>query len=95
VRKRNPSDGDRARAALVSTRTALVNAHEGDEIVRRTVEKVRHRTINRASAKGLSQELRDALDPLLGGIASLNERIAEYDRRIEQIAKEFTPKLPY
>ena len=49
--------------------------------------------INREIAKGLSQELREALDPLLGEIESLNERIAEYDRRIEQIAKEVYPEV--
>ena len=49
--------------------------------------------MNREIAKGLSQELRDALDPLLREIESLNERIAEYDRRIEQIAKEVYPQV--
>jgi len=47
----------------------------------------------REMAKGLSQELRDALDPLLGEIESLNERVAEYDRWIEQIAKEVYPQI--
>jgi transposase len=37
--------------------------------------------------------LRDALDPLLAEIESVNERIAEYDGRIEQIAKEVYPKV--
>jgi len=49
--------------------------------------------MNREIAKGLSQELRDALDPLLGEIESLNERIREYDRRIEQIATEVYPQV--
>lgn len=44
-------------------------------------------------AQGLSQELKDALDPLCGEIDSLNERIAEYNRRIEQIAKELYPQV--
>ena len=44
-------------------------------------------------ANGLSQELREALDPLFGEIESLNERIAEYDRKIEQIAKEVYPQV--
>src|SRR6267378_741914 len=48
--------------------------------------------MNRETTKGLSQELRDALDPLLVEIESLNERIAEYDRRIEQIAKQVYPE---
>jgi hypothetical protein len=33
--------------------------------------------------KKLQPELREALDPLLAEIESLQERIAEYDRRIE------------
>jgi hypothetical protein len=37
--------------------------------------------------------LRDVLEPLLGEIESLNERIAEYDWRIEQIAKEVYPEV--
>jgi transposase len=49
--------------------------------------------MNREIAKELNQELRDALDPLLAEIESLNEWIAEYDRRIEQIAKEVYPQV--
>jgi transposase len=49
--------------------------------------------MNRESAKGLSEELRDALEPLLAEMESLNARIAEYDRRIEQIAKEIYPQV--
>jgi transposase len=33
------------------------------------------------------------LDPLLAEIESLNERIAEYDRRTEQIAKDIYPEV--
>jgi transposase len=84
----------RARAALVSTRTALVNAARG--LTKSHGERLRKcgtGQMNREIAKGLSQELRDALDPLLGEIESLNERIAEYDRRIEQIAKGAHPEV--
>jgi transposase len=49
--------------------------------------------MNREIAKGLSQELRDVLDPLWGESESLNQRIAEYDRRIEQIAQEVYPEV--
>ena len=49
--------------------------------------------MDREMAKGLSQELRDALDPPLEEIESLNERIAECDRRIEQIAREVYPQV--
>jgi len=84
----------RARAALVSTRTALVNAARG--LTKSYGERLRKcgtRQMNREIAQGLSQELRDALEPLLEEIESLNERIAEYDRRIEQIAKEVYPEV--
>jgi transposase len=54
----------RARAALVSTRTALVNAARG--LTKSYGERLRKcgtGQMNREIAKGLSQELRDALEP--------------------------------
>jgi transposase len=84
----------RARAALVSTRTALVNAARGlTKSYGQRLKKCGTEQMNRDSSEGLSQKLRDALDPLLREIESLNERIAEYDRRIEQIAKEVHPEV--
>jgi transposase len=84
----------RARAGLVSARTALVNAARGlTKSYGERLQKCGTQQMNRESAKGLSQELRDALDPLLAEIESLNARIAEYDRRIEQIAKEVYPQV--
>ena len=41
---------------------------------------------------GLSMGLREALEPLLQQVESLNERIQEYDRRIEKMAKETYPE---
>jgi transposase len=84
----------RARAALVSTRTALVNAARG--LTKSYGERLRKcgtGQMNRETAKGLSQELREALEPLLREIESLNERIAEYDRRIEKVAQEVYPEV--
>ncbi len=84
----------RARAALVSTRTALVNAARGlAKSYGERLKKCGTEQMNRDSSEGLSQELRDALDPLLREIESLNERIREYDQRIEQIAKEVHPEV--
>jgi len=37
--------------------------------------------------------LREALDPLLGEIESLNQRIAHYERRIEKISSEAYPSV--
>jgi transposase len=84
----------RARAALVSSRTALVNAVRGlTKSYGQRLRKCGTEQMNREIAKELSQELRDVLDPLLGEIESLTERIAEYDRRIEKIAKEVYPQV--
>jgi transposase len=83
----------RARAGLVSARTALVNTARG--LTKSYGERLRRcgtEQMNREIAKELSQELRDALDPLFKEIESLNERIAESDRRIEQIAKDDHPE---
>src|SRR6201988_2437482 len=84
----------RARAAMVGTRTALVNAARGlTKSYGERLNKCGTEQMNRESSKGLSQELREALDPLLREIESLNERIKEYDQRIEQIAKEVHPEV--
>ena len=84
----------RARAALVGTRTALVNAARGlTKSYGQRLRKCGTEQMNREIAKGLSQELQEALDPLLAEIESLNERIAEYDGRIEKIAKEVYPQV--
>jgi hypothetical protein len=49
--------------------------------------------MSREIAKELSPELRDTLEPLLKEIESLNDRIDEYDGRIEQIAMEVHPEV--
>ena len=83
----------RARAGLVSARTALVDAARGlTKSYGERLQKCGTQQMNRETANGLCRELRDALDPLFGEIESLNHRIAEYDRRIEQIAKEVYPR---
>jgi transposase len=65
----------RARAALVSSRTALVNAARGlTKSYGQRLRKCGTGQMNREIAKGLSQELRDALDPLLAEIESMTER---------------------
>ena len=84
----------RARAALVGARTALVNAARG--LAKSYGERLRKcgtQQVNKDLAAGLSPELRAALEPLLAEVESLNQRIAEYDRRIEQIAKEVHPEV--
>jgi transposase len=77
----------RARAALVGARTALVNSY-GEQL-----RKCGTQQVSKDLAAGVSAELRAALEPLLAEVASLNQRIAEYDRRIEQIATEVHPEV--
>src|SRR6516162_5982505 len=83
----------RARAALVSTRTALVNAARG--LVKSYGERLRKcgtQQFGRETTSALNAGLRQALDPLVQEIESLNERIQEYDRRIAKMAKEEYPE---
>src|SRR6516162_2065653 len=83
----------RARAGLVSARTALVNAARG--LVKSHGERLRKcgtQQVSREITSGLSAGLREALEPLMQEVESLNERIKEYDRRIEKMAKETYPE---
>ena len=83
----------RARAVLVSTRTALVNAARG--LVKsygERMDKCGTQQLSRETASGLSIGLRQALEPLLREVESLNERIQEYDRRIEKMSQQTYPE---
>jgi transposase len=84
----------RARAELVSVRTALVNAARG--LVKSYGERLPKcgtEQVSRELAAALSSEMRDVLEPLLKEIESLNEGIKEYDERMEKIAKEVYPEV--
>jgi len=84
----------RARAELVSARTALVNAARG--LVKsygQRLPKGGTQQVGRELAAALSTELREVLEPLLKEIESLNEGIKEYDERMEKIAKEVYPEV--
>lgn len=84
----------RARAELVSARTALVNAARGSvKSYGGRLPKCGTQQVNRELAAGLSTELREVLEPLLREIESLNERIQEYDERMEKIAKDMYPEV--
>ena len=79
----------RARAVLVSARTALVNAARG--LVKSYGERLPKcgtQQFSRETTSGLSTGLREALEPLLREVESLNERIREYDRRIETSSRK-------
>src|SRR5579859_4224241 len=84
----------RARAELVSARTALINAARG--LVKsfgQRLPKCGTYQVSEKLAEGLSAELREVLEPLLREVESLNERIQEYDERMEKIAKEVYPEV--
>jgi len=82
----------RARAVLVSARTALVNAARG--LVKSYGERLRKCDTQQflRETSGLSTGLREALEPLLREVESLNERIQEYDRRIVKMGKQTYPE---
>src|SRR6516162_5824259 len=83
----------RARAELVSARTALVNAARG--LVKsygQRLHKCGTQQFGRETTSALNAGLRQALEPLVQEIESLNERIQEYDRRIAKMAKEEYPE---
>jgi transposase len=83
----------RARAVLVSARTALINAARGlAKSYGERLQKCHTQQVGREAANGLSAGLREALQPLLQEVESLNERIQEYDRRIARMAKEVYPE---
>src|SRR5467141_1435248 len=84
----------RARAELVRARTGLVNAARG--LVKsygQRLPKCGTQQVSRELAAELSTELREVLEPLLQEVESLNERIKEYDERMEKIAKQVYPEV--
>jgi transposase len=83
----------RARAGLVRARTALVNTARG--LAKSYGERLRGcnvRNMNPEKAEGLSPELQQALEPLLGCIESVSEQIREYNERIEKLAQQSYPQ---
>src|SRR6266480_1592148 len=73
---------------------ALVNAARG--LVKsygQRLPKCGTQQVSRELGAKLNAELREVLEPLLKEIESLNERIKEYDERMEKIAKESYPHV--
>lgn len=83
----------RSRDALVGARTKLVNHVRGavksfgGRLPKCTAENFHNKV-----GEHLPRELASALEPILGTIASLTERIREYDRRLENVAEEVYPE---
>jgi len=83
----------RARAALVRTRTMLVNAARG--LTKSYGERLRGcnaRGMKPKAAQDLSPELKSALEPLMREIESVSERICEYDQMLESMARNRHPE---
>ncbi len=85
----NPSDAD-SRSGGAGKRSHGVGECRTrvDEILWRADEEMRHRANQLGDGHRTEPGVAGSLGTALGEIESLNERIAEYDRRIEQIAKE-------
>src|ERR1700730_9271868 len=83
----------RARAALVRTRTMLVNAARG--LTKSYGERLRGcnaRGMKPQVAQDLSPELKRALEPMMREIESVSERICEYDHLLESMTRNRYPE---
>jgi transposase len=84
----------RARAALVRTRTMLVNAARGlTKAYGEWLRGCNARGMKPKAAQDLSPELKGALEPLMKEIESVSERIREYDQILEFMAQNRYPQV--
>jgi transposase len=82
-----------SRDALVGTRTKLVNHVRGTvKAFGARLPKCTAQSFHNKVAEHLPQELAPALGPVLKTLASLSERIREYDRMLEDVANELYPE---
>jgi len=83
----------RSREALVSARTQLVNHVRGAvKSFGGRLPKCPARSFHNKAAEHIPEALRPALGPVLETIRSLTQRIRDYDRRLETVAKESYPE---
>ena len=83
----------RARQALVGARTQLVNHVRGAvKSFGARLPKCPARSFHKRAKEHIPEELLPALEPLLEQIASLTERIGDYDRKLETISRECYPE---
>ena len=83
----------RSRQALIGCRTQLVNHVRGAvKSFGGRLPKCPARSFHKNAAEHIPEALRPALGPILEQIASLTQRIREYDRKLEQISKESYPE---
>jgi transposase len=83
----------RSREALVGSRTQLINHVRGAvKSFGARLPKSSARSFHHKVAEEIPQALRAALAPILEIIASLTERIRDYDRKLEKLAGEHYPE---
>ena len=83
----------RARAALVEARTKLVNTVRGlSKSLGERLEACDADRMGVERTKTLPAELQSALEPVLEAVEVLTEKIQDYDRRLEQIARKEYPE---
>jgi transposase len=83
----------RSREVLVGSRTQLVNHVRGAvKSFGHRLPKCSARSFHKKALDRLPEELVPALEPLLETIEELNARIRDYDRKLEEIAKEHYPE---
>jgi transposase len=83
----------RSRQALVGCRTQLVNHVRGAvKSFGARLPKCPARSFHKRASEHIPEALRPALGPILEQIASLTERIRDYDRQLETVSKEHYPK---
>ncbi len=84
----------RARATVVATRTAVVNAARGSaKALGERLPRCGTYRVGPALAAALSPELGAALEPLLAVAELLTEQIHNYERQIEQLARQHYPEV--
>jgi transposase len=83
----------RCRQALVDCRTQLVNHVRGAvKSFGHRLPKCPARSFHKRASEHIPEALWPALEPILEQIASLTERIRQYDRKLETISKERYPE---
>jgi transposase len=83
----------RSREALVGIRTQLVNHVRGTvKSFGARLPKCPARSFHKRAAEHIPEALLSALGPVLEQIGSLTERIREYERRLETVAKDHYPE---
>ena len=84
----------RARAAVVETRTKLVNTARGlVKAAGRRLKRCSVESMNAATARQLDDQLALALRPLLAAVESLHAQIRDYDAQIRELARKHYPEV--